>query len=298
MSGQVLRDGTHPLRVLVTGHSGFVGRRAVAALRAAGHDVRGLETEAGGPVDLIDAEAVHAAFARIRPERVLHLGAVSGPMLLADRPDLVLRINGEGTATVLEAARAVCTVRVVFASSVAAHAAPSGDDPDPLTLYGATKRFGEMLARLAERNGNLEVPIVRIGSVFGSGRQTDNPIHAMVHMALRDRVVRYAERVMEPFIEAGDCAAALAGITVAGRTRPAYDAIAYRASESEVAALVARATGARLERVASSDPAPIYSRRFDASGLLEDAALPGFLPLDVAINNLVAAIRRDANILV
>lgn len=296
MSGLTWRDGTPPLTVLVTGHSGFVGRRAVAALADAGHNVHGLETEAGAPIDLMDADAVHAAFARIRPERVLHLGAISGPMLLADRPDLVLRINGEGTATVLAAARANGASRVVFASSVAAHAGPSADDPDPSTLYGATKRFGEMLARLAAREGNLDVPIVRIGSVFGSGRQTDNPIHAMVIMALRDKVVRYAGHPMEPFIEVGDCAAALAGITSAGRTRPAYDAIAYRSTESEVAALVARATGARLERIERAEGQAVYSRPFDASGLLEDASMPGFLPLEQAIANLVAAIRHDTSI--
>lgn len=282
------------MRVLVTGHTGFVGMRACAALRDRGCTVSGLETADGGAVDLLDARAVRDVFERVRPHRILHLGGVSGPMLLADRPDLVLRINGEGTLTVLAAAAAVSAQRVVFASSVAAHAGLSETDRDPLSLYGATKRLGEMLARLADRAGGIAVPIVRIGSVFGPGRQTENPIHSMVRSAICEGVVRHGSVAMEPFIHVRDCAALLAGAVMTASTEPAYDAVAYTAIDSEVADLVARETGARTEAVLCAETPPFYDRRFNAAPLLEAAGLAGFMPLESAIAELVATIRTES----
>ena len=63
-------------RVLVTGGAGFLGRHLVAQLQAAGcgHVIVPRSRE----VDLRREAAVHALFARERPQVVIHLAAVVG----------------------------------------------------------------------------------------------------------------------------------------------------------------------------------------------------------------------------
>src|SRR6185312_8213750 len=102
------------MKVLVAGASGAIGRPLVAALAAAGHDVvgmagseRGLEVLrargiAGIAADALDAAAVAAAIARVRPEAVIE-ELTSLPkrytqeeMRAASARDRELRLTGGG----------------------------------------------------------------------------------------------------------------------------------------------------------------------------------------------------------
>ncbi|SKA34256.1 NAD-dependent epimerase/dehydratase family protein [Consotaella salsifontis] len=283
-------------KILVTGHQGFVGTRLARELLRHGHLVGGLETPLGEPIDLVDADAVDACVMALTPQVVIHLGGVSGPMLLNDRPDLVLRINGEGTQNVLSAAARHGVQRVIYASSVAAFAVPSGGDRAPETVYGVTKRLGEMLTRLAGRTAGLETCSVRIGSVFGAGRETANPMHEMVEAALDRGVVPYGGATLEPCIEVRDCAAMLAGLATAASLRPSYDAVLYTPTEREVAGLIAEITGAAVEWTGKGAPTQMFSRSFDAQSLIADAGVGEVIPLRDALADLVRFFqtKRDA----
>src|SRR5438876_3533538 len=63
-------------RVLVTGGAGFLGRHVVAQFQAAG--CRHVSVPRSREVDLRREAAVHALFARERPQVVIHLAAVVG----------------------------------------------------------------------------------------------------------------------------------------------------------------------------------------------------------------------------
>src|SRR5436305_686219 len=68
-----------PMRCLITGVTGFVGRHLAAALTAAGHECVGVARDPGPadiPVhtaDLIDPAAAEAVLRTVRPEWVFHL---------------------------------------------------------------------------------------------------------------------------------------------------------------------------------------------------------------------------------
>src|SRR3954464_9132885 len=63
-------------RIMVTGGSGFLGRRVVATLR--GRGARDVFVVRSAEYDLVDREACRRAIRDARPDVVLHLAAVVG----------------------------------------------------------------------------------------------------------------------------------------------------------------------------------------------------------------------------
>jgi 2-alkyl-3-oxoalkanoate reductase len=169
---------------LVTGATGFIGRRVVAALAAAGQRVRALVLPHDDPApvagpgvtivrgDVTDRDAVLAAARGAR--RVYHLAAVVGDW---GSDALFERINVGGTRAALDAAAAAGAERVVMVSSIVVygsrlHTGPCDEDaPRELGLgpYGRTKRASEELALDYHGFGRVPVTVVRPGNVFGPG---------------------------------------------------------------------------------------------------------------------------------
>jgi 2-alkyl-3-oxoalkanoate reductase len=177
------------MRVLVAGATGVVGHPLVGALRARGHEVSALvrqtsrdrAPEADGVVvaDALDRDAVLSAVAAARPEVVVH--QMSALRKLRDDPPgafaRTARLRTEGTAHLIEAARAAGARRLV-AQSIAFAAAPAGhpvldedaplyvDAPDP--GWASTVRAVAELERLVSTSG-LEGVVLRYGTLYGPG---------------------------------------------------------------------------------------------------------------------------------
>ena len=182
------------MKVLVTGGTGFLGRRLVAALLERGtvsgadgaeHEVERIVVSDVGPggsplpddprIDLRlgDFSEPGAAESLIDADTgaVFHLAAVvSGEA--EQRFELGMRINFHGSLRLLEAIRA-CGVRprLVFASSVAAY---GGDMPEviedstiltPQTSYGSQKAAVELLLDDYSRKGFVDGRALRLPTV-------------------------------------------------------------------------------------------------------------------------------------
>jgi nucleoside-diphosphate-sugar epimerase len=193
--------------ILVTGATGFVGRRLVTTLLDQGHRVRALGRNPdvcaalvarGAEVvraDLRDESAVVAACDGI--EGVCHAGALSAPW--GKRADFHA-INVRGTAHVLTGCRRHRVGRLVYVSSPSVvfdgspHHDLTEDAPYPrrlMSVYSWTKRQGEELVRAAGREGLVAV-ILRPKAIFGPG-----------DTALLPRLLRAAERGRLPQIGDG-----------------------------------------------------------------------------------------------
>src|SRR5215213_5322052 len=171
-------------KTLVTGASGFVGSHVVRALLERGDDVRvtlrrgssraaleGLEV-AVATAQLGDRAALRRALRGV--DRLFH---VAGTTNLRASPAELLRVNVEGTRTVMEEALRAGVERVVHTSSIAAvgPAPPQGvvdeRSPFPPALgvpYAESKHAAETEALRVGARG-LPVVIVNPAHVFGRG---------------------------------------------------------------------------------------------------------------------------------
>lgn len=156
------------MRVLVTGHNGYLGSVMVPFLQRAGHDVVGLDSylfEAcvHGPVTT-DVPSVRADLRDVAPEQlegvdaVVHLAALSNDPLGDLEPEHTYAINQQASQRLAEAAKAAGVRRFLYSSSCSIYGASDTsavlDETAPfapVTAYAISKvRVEEELHHLAD----------------------------------------------------------------------------------------------------------------------------------------------------
>jgi UDP-glucose 4-epimerase len=188
--------GLRGRRILVTGGSGFIGRRAVAELTSDGAQVRvvDLKLHPDPQVDIVvgdiaDAAVLERAFDG-GIDSVVHLAAVTSVLRSIERPEVTYQTNVAGTHRVLEAARQAGVTSLAFASTNAV-TGPM-EEPAiterarlrPLTPYGATKAAGEMLMSAYTAVYGVRCACLRLTNVYGLGMQAKDSIVARLMRAI------------------------------------------------------------------------------------------------------------------
>lgn len=168
------------MTIIVTGAGGFVGRQLVQRLLAAGHDVVGMDSMAGGiPAGAravagdIASPAVRADALRDGCSAIVHLATVPGGAAEAD-PAASRRINIDAMYDLLDEAKAAGNrPRIVYASSIAVFGDPlpaSGvDDQTPLAprmIYGGHKAMMEIAVAMMHHRGEIEGISVRLPGIL------------------------------------------------------------------------------------------------------------------------------------
>lgn len=147
------------MKILVTGHNGYIGCSLVPLLQRAGHEVVGLDSYLFehctlGP-EVADIPALRMDIRDVQPEHlvgfdgVAHLAGISNDPLGDLRPETTYEINHLGAVRVAAAAKAAGVERFVFSSSCSLYGA-HGDEPidesaafHPVTPYGESKVLAE-----------------------------------------------------------------------------------------------------------------------------------------------------------
>ncbi|HET6532829.1 MAG TPA: SDR family oxidoreductase [Actinoplanes sp.] len=227
------------MRVLVTGHQGYLGSVLVPRLVAAGHEVVGLDTGyfAGGvlgpepdpvPELRIDLRDVTAGIlTEAAPDAVMHLAALCNDPLGNLDPDLTYDVNHRATVRLARAAKAAGVTRFLFSSSCSLYGAGTDDAPldenaafAPLTPYGASKiRSEQDLAELAD--DDFSPVFLRNATAYGFSPRLrgDLVVNDLVGNALLAGQVGLRSNGMawRPLVHADDIAAAFLALLEAPR---------------------------------------------------------------------------------
>jgi len=166
------------MRAFVTGGSGFIGSHLIDALIKAGWQVRALshrrpllqagriETLGG---DICDRAVLLEGFKGI--DVVFHLASALGSTAISKGE--FFRINAQGTAALLEAARTRPVSRIIHVSSAGVLGAVRPEDiadesypPKPVSVYDRTKLEAEYMA-LQAAAGEMDIVVVRPGWAYG-----------------------------------------------------------------------------------------------------------------------------------
>lgn len=175
------------MSVVVTGSAGKIGREAVAALKAAGHRVTGLDLK-GGVIagtrtigcDCTDFGQVMGALSGVdtmkRPDAIVHLAGIPMPGLAPDAT--IFEINTISTYNVFSAAVRLGIKRIAWGSSETILGLPFSTPPAfapldethpdrPEWSYSLSKKLGEEMAdQFVRWHPELTILSLRFSNVF------------------------------------------------------------------------------------------------------------------------------------
>ena len=172
-------SSTKPLKVLVTGGSGFIGSHLVDRLIELGHEVMSVDKEyktnpaaKGSLVDINDRSHMIDRYEGV--DTVFHVAGQARVQTSIHNPIQSVKDNINATAKVLEFSRKAGVRRVIYSmtSSVyGSHQPPHTEDmePQPLSPYAVTKLAGEQLCKVYSNLYNLETASLRYFNVYGPG---------------------------------------------------------------------------------------------------------------------------------
>lgn len=179
----------------LTGGAGFIGSHLADALLAAGCHVRVLDDFSTGRAENLDprCEVIRgdvcdpAAMQRVLAgaSGCFHLAAIASVVRANEDWPGTHRVNLGGTINVLDAARALGGLPVVYASSAAVYGdlegvAHEGAAASPLTAYGADKLGSEQHARIGALVHGVPSVGLRFFNVYGPRQDPSSPYSGVI----------------------------------------------------------------------------------------------------------------------
>ena len=175
-------------KALITGAAGFIGSHLTDYLLGQDYEVTGIDNLRSGRLENLktasqsprfefsEEDICNDAFGKSIDrdfDVIFHLAAISSVVLSMQDPQLVNRVNVEGTLNVLEFARRHDIKRVVFISSAAVYGDPKilpvteMTPLNPLSPYAASKISAEMYSQAYHAAYGVESVIFRYFNVYG-----------------------------------------------------------------------------------------------------------------------------------
>jgi nucleoside-diphosphate-sugar epimerase len=285
------------MRVLVTGHRGYIGSVLTSVLRHQRFEVFGLDCDLYRGCDFgrmhesipsFELDLRHVEFADLLAfDAIVHLAALPEGLPEGIAAEFIDEVNVEATIRLAICAKRAQVSRFIFASTCAVYGRcdqrllTEDDPPQPITRYALTKLTCEReLARLAD--DSFTPVFFRNGTVYGVSPRLrlDLCINDFVGTAVtRSRIaMQTAGRAWRPVVHVEDVARAYAAALKAPRDA-VHNRVLNLVDTRENHRVIDLADAVVEEvphchRVAADDVLDQRSYRVDGSALAE--ALPGF----------------------
>lgn len=196
------------MKIVITGHTGFIGSYIVPLLKKEGHEIIGLSRLEGK--DILSENS----FTEVGKFDVLiHLAAQSFVPLSFSAPHKFYYENFLGTLNCLEACRR-SQAKMIFLSSYI-YGLPqflpiSEDHPAcPTNPYMESKYLGEQLCRAYYRDFKVSFCIIRPFNVYGIGQSNNFLIPTIVNQIPSGKILLNDSKPRRDFVHASDLAAAI-----------------------------------------------------------------------------------------
>ncbi|KAF6576088.1 dTDP-4-dehydrorhamnose reductase [Paenibacillus polymyxa] len=153
------------MRILVTGASGQLGKDVVKVFQEQGHDVVGYDRE---QLDITDLDQAIKIVGQYQPEAVIHCAAYTAVDAAETDLDTAYQVNAAGTRNMVLAAEKA-GAKLVYISTdyvfdgTAEQPYHEYDNTNPQSIYGKSKRAGEVLTQTL----SSRYFIVRTSWVYG-----------------------------------------------------------------------------------------------------------------------------------
>ena len=288
------------MKVLVTGHLGYIGVEAISLFTAAGHDVTGLDVGLYDACDFVSppdaVETLRVDLRDVTPDHlagfdaVVHFAALSNDPLGDLNPGITYDINQHASVRLARAAKEAGVGRFLFSSSCSLYGAGADELLDeeapfnPVTAYGDSKiRVEQELANLAD--ASFSPVYLRNATAYGVSRRlrADIDVNNLVgHAVTTGKVLLQSDGTpWRPLVHILDIINAYSAALTA--PREAIHNQAFNIGKTgenyqirDVANLVAKVVPNC--QVAFASGASADARNYRVSFAKAEAQLPGFLP--------------------
>ncbi len=177
---------TTPKNIFITGGSGFIGTNLVRSFRSKGHSVKVFEG------NLLDYTSLKSQVSTSEGwDFVIHLAAISSPVICERDPKLAYSVNVLGTSLLLEALKDQTQKKrphIIFPSTAHVYALPTGGDAitenTPIlikNIYGETKIQAESIVEGFSKRNNLKATVLRLFNHAHITQSTDFLIPSLYH---------------------------------------------------------------------------------------------------------------------
>lgn len=190
------------MKILVTGATGFIGKKLFKEAKEQGFDVVGISKNGSAgilPIDITNKGALLKLFSRERFDLVFHLAAqVPGGKKSGDVRDILscYDVNVTGTVNLIEAGLKSGLKKFVYASSASVYPAHPKVLPVPeeavcpRNFYGWSKLLGELYLLKYAGSARVSTVVLRYSSVFGPGQKEGSVLPAYLAAAQRGGVLK------------------------------------------------------------------------------------------------------------
>ena len=175
------------MKALVTCAAGFIVRHLCDALLGSGHTVEMLDARYG--------QDIREPFVIEPCDWLFHLAGYAAVQPSLEAPAEWMRVNVQGTAHVLEAARLAGVARVVYAASGTyygtdgTHRCSEYLSPGPITPYAWSKWLGERLCAMYTQVYGLSTVSLRLFNPYGPGMSHANRMGEWLDLRRRGKTI-------------------------------------------------------------------------------------------------------------